>query len=67
MASLTTADDPFDMFGDSDTEDDHEVSQIADSLVERANKQAKNQDTEAKESTLPSTDGKEQQSFDLSV
>jgi hypothetical protein len=41
MAS-TTADDPFDTFGDSDTEDDHEVSQIADSLVERANKQIHN-------------------------
>jgi hypothetical protein len=66
MASFTTADDPFDMFGDSDTEDDHEVSQISGSLVDRANKQAKNQQTEAKDSILPSADGKEQQSFDLS-
>jgi hypothetical protein len=28
----TTADDPFDMSGDSDTEDEHEVSQIAGAL-----------------------------------
>jgi hypothetical protein len=67
MASSTTADDPFDMFGDSDTEDDHEVSQIANSLVERANNQAKTQETEAKDSILPSADGKDEQSFDLSA
>jgi hypothetical protein len=64
-------DDPFDMFGDSDAEDDHaqenELSRISGSLVEQANKQTKNQQPEAKDSMLPATaDRKDQESLDLS-